>query len=85
MYSRKPTIEELPEAMTAIWTCIGESCNGWMRANFSFEDEPTCPYCHSEMVSGMKSLPILVNSNRNYGSLKAKAVDHKQEAVVPVT
>jgi len=64
MYSRKKTFEELPEAMTQIWSCTREDCNGWMRANFSFEDEPDCPKCHSAMVSEMRSLPVLVNTSR---------------------
>lgn len=64
MYSRKKTFEELPEAMTAVWSCTQDDCNGWMRANFSFEDEPNCPKCHSAMMSEMRSLPILVNTSR---------------------
>lgn len=87
MYSRKPTFEELPEAMTAIWTCTGENCKGWMRANFSFEDEPACPYCQSEMISEMRSLPILVNSSQIYGSLKSRSTEKKQDAgaVAPIS
>lgn len=64
MYSRKRTFEALPEAMTAVWTCTRDECNGWMRADFSFEDEPHCPKCQAEMASEMRSLPILVNTNR---------------------
>lgn len=64
MYSRKKTFEELPEAMTPVWSCTRDDCNGWMRANFSFADEPDCPKCHSAMVSEMRSLPVLVNTSR---------------------
>lgn len=70
MYSRKKTFEEIPEVMTAIWSCTGVGCNGWMRDEFAFEVEPTCPKCHSVMISGTKSLPALVNTNRNQKSLK---------------
>ena len=67
MYSRKKTFEELPQAMTAVWSCTRDDCNGWMRANFSFEDEPDCPKCHSAMVSEMRSLPVLINTSRLSG------------------
>lgn len=63
MYSRKKTFEELPEAMTPVWSCTRDDCNGWMRANFTFEDEPDCPKCRSAMVSEMRRLPVLVNTS----------------------
>ena len=79
MYSRKKTFEELPEAMTPVWSCTRDDCNGWMRANFSFEDEPDCPKCHSAMVSEMRSLPVLVNTSR-----RPKFPVHDPVAPVPV-
>jgi hypothetical protein len=70
MYSRKKTFEELPEEITAIWSCTQEGCNGWMRDNFAFAIEPTCPKCQSKMASGTKSLPTLVNTSRDQKNLK---------------
>jgi hypothetical protein len=70
MYSRKKPFEELPEEMTAIWSCTAEGCNGWMRDNFSFDVQPTCPKCQSQMESGMRSLPLLVNTSRDQKNLK---------------
>lgn len=55
-------MEDYPTEMTSVWTCTKEECNGWMRADYSFEDFPDCPQCHSPMVSSMKSLPVLVDS-----------------------
>ncbi len=61
-YSRKRPIDDFPSEMTAVWSCTKESCNGWMRADYSFADVPTCPRCRSAMTGGTKSLPILVES-----------------------
>jgi hypothetical protein len=74
MYSRRKPFEELPEEMTAVWTCTDEGCNGWMRDNFTFDDQPTCPKCQSPMVSGMRSLPLVVNTNRNQKKNTKKGV-----------
>ncbi|WP_123043075.1 cold-shock protein [Cohnella candidum] len=73
MYSRKKTFEPLPEEMTAIWSCTQDDCNGWMRDNFSFSAEPTCPKCHSPMESGMRSLPVLVNLGMKSDQKNVKA------------
>lgn len=70
MYSRKKSLEEIPEEMTAIWLCTKEDCNGWMRDNFAFEAVPTCRQCQSPMVSSMKMLPPLINTNQNQKFLK---------------
>ncbi|MFC4599934.1 cold-shock protein [Cohnella hongkongensis] len=64
-YSRKKPFEELPEEMTAIWLCSGESCKRWMRDNFTFSLTPVCPECHSEMVRGEKMLTTLTNTSPN--------------------
>jgi hypothetical protein len=61
-YSRKRQVGDFPSEMTAIWSCTKESCNGWMRAGYSFAAVPTCPQCRSTMVESAKSLPILVDS-----------------------
>lgn len=63
MFSKKP-IEEIPEEHTSIWSCSNEDCNGWMRSNFSFEEEPLCPLCHAPMTNDTKMLPILTNHTR---------------------
>lgn len=70
MYSRKKSLEDIPEEITAIWSCTKEGCNGWMRDNFAFEVEPICRQCHSPMVSSMKKLPTLANTNLNQKLLK---------------
>ncbi|WP_256758647.1 cold-shock protein [Cohnella sp. WQ 127256] len=70
MYSRKKVLEEIPEEMTAVWSCTSEGCNGWMRDNFAFETVPTCGLCHKPMESGMKMLPLLVNTNRDQKTLR---------------
>ena len=63
--SRKRPLEDLPEEVTSIWSCTNEQCNGWMRDNFSFSNEPTCPQCQSAMVKSEKKLSILVNTSPN--------------------
>jgi hypothetical protein len=69
VYFRKK-LEDIPEENTSIWTCEKEGCNGWMRDNFAFECAPTCHVCHSPMVSSVKMLPLLVNTNSDLKSLK---------------
>lgn len=59
---RKKMFEEVPKEETKIWSCTKEDCNGWMRDNFMFEHNPTCPLCQSAMVSDTRMLPVLVNS-----------------------
>lgn len=51
--------EPLPEVETKIWTCTNDDCQGWMRESFSFEKEPACPLCESEMKQDTKMLPKL--------------------------
>ena len=70
MYFRRKSVEDLPQENTAIWTCTQDECNGWIRDNFAFEFVPTCPLCHSPMVSGFKMLPLLANSNKDMKSRK---------------
>ncbi|GFR37548.1 hypothetical protein PRECH8_08440 [Insulibacter thermoxylanivorax] len=54
--------EPVPEAVTEIWACTNEDCNGWMRDNFTFAaDNPACPLCQSYMVRDERVLPILTN------------------------
>lgn len=70
MNYRKKTLEEIPEEMTAVWTCSSENCNGWMRDNFTFDYSPVCPLCAATMVKGTKVLPLLVNNNNDIKALK---------------
>lgn len=62
MYNRAKPVE-LPEGVTAIWSCTQEGCKGWMRDNFAFEETPTCRLCSHPMESTTKMLPLLQNSN----------------------
>lgn len=70
MYSRKKSFEEMEKEETAVWSCSKEGCKGWMRDNFAFEVVPTCHLCQSPMIKGVKSLPILVNTNQDQKFLK---------------
>nr|WP_072332788.1 MULTISPECIES: cold-shock protein [unclassified Paenibacillus] len=70
MYFSKRSLEEVPEEPTAIWTCNREGCTGWMRDNFAFAIAPTCLHCGDLMMSAMKMLPVIVNTNRDLKSLK---------------
>ncbi|WP_333485676.1 cold-inducible protein YdjO-related protein [Paenibacillus sp. SYP-B4298] len=42
-----------------MWTCSSDNCSCWMRNDFSFESQPLCPICQSEMNEGTKLLPVL--------------------------
>lgn len=70
MYSRRRPLEELPQENTKIWVCETATCKGWIRDNFAFDSVPTCHLCHSPMVSCMRMLPQVDNSNKNMKSLK---------------
>ena len=61
-YHWNKRMENLPEEMTAIWSCTNDDCNGWMRDSYSFDDVPSCPQCKSAMIKGAKMLPILLSS-----------------------
>jgi hypothetical protein len=70
MYFRKKSLEDIPEESTAIWSCENDNCNGWMRDNFAFASAPICSSCQAPMVSSMRMLPLLSNTNSNFKSLK---------------
>lgn len=65
--SRKKPMDEVVEEVTTIWSCTNDKCNGWMRDNFSFSIEPTCPQCQSAMEKSEKKLAVLVNTSPNQG------------------
>jgi hypothetical protein len=69
MYFRRKSLEDLPQENTKIWACEDEDCKGWIRDNFAFENVPTCHQCLSPMISSMKMLPLISNSNRDIKSL----------------
>lgn len=56
-FQGKNSREPVPEVETSVWSCTNDDCSGWMRDNFSFEDEPTCPICKSTMEKETRVLP----------------------------
>ncbi|WP_276355130.1 cold-shock protein [Cohnella caldifontis] len=66
-YRGKP-VEELPLEETLVWSCVNPECKGWIRDNFTFSSEPICPLCQSDMTSGFRMLPQLINSNKKSGN-----------------
>lgn len=62
-YSRKKPMEDLPEEITAVWSCTNEECNGWMRDNFAFSTQPRCVQCNSLMEKGERMLSIVANTS----------------------
>ncbi|OPA81202.1 hypothetical protein BVG16_02425 [Paenibacillus selenitireducens] len=70
MYYRRKSLEEIPQEDTTIWSCQKEDCNGWIRDNFAFENEPECHICHSPMIRSTKMLPLITNSNKDMKSLR---------------
>lgn len=57
-FSREPK-EPLPQVETNVWSCTNDDCQGWMRESFSFNKEPECPLCQSEMEQEVRILPVL--------------------------
>lgn len=66
MYFAKKTLEPVEEVKTSVWICSHDDCDCWMRENFSFEDNPSCPICQSPMTKNVKMLPSLLNAAVNY-------------------
>jgi len=44
-----------------VWTCTGDSCKGWMRRDLSFEQQPACPLCGSDMKLSVRMVPKLID------------------------
>ncbi|AJW69357.1 cold-shock protein [Paenibacillus sp. SEL3] len=65
MYRRQAP-EIIPEENTAIWSCTNEGCNGWMRTDFTFLNEPACPFCQASMGQEMRMLPILNRAGNSF-------------------
>ncbi|MFJ7638012.1 cold-shock protein [Peribacillus sp. NPDC097264] len=64
MYRRNNTEEIIPEE-TKVWECTSEDCKGWIRDNFTSNDEHLCPLCGSKMKQGTRMLQA-INNPRNY-------------------
>jgi rRNA maturation endonuclease Nob1 len=60
MYRRNNMEEVIPEE-TKVWECISDDCKGWIRDNFTSNDEHICPLCGSEMKAGSGMLPAINN------------------------
>ncbi|WP_010532095.1 cold-shock protein [Lentibacillus jeotgali] len=57
-FSRGPK-QPIPEVETNVWSCTNDSCAGWMRESFSFNEDPECPLCQSSMAKEVRVLPEL--------------------------
>lgn len=55
----KRQVEPIPEIETKIWSCASTDCSGWMRASYSFHENPSCPLCQSEMTEEVRVLPVI--------------------------
>ncbi|MEW9051053.1 MAG: cold-inducible protein YdjO-related protein [Neobacillus sp.] len=57
-YGKRAKDEEIENIMvdTEIFSCMDESCIGWMRKDF-VTDDLLCPMCGNQMVQEMKELP----------------------------
>ncbi|MWC30757.1 cold-shock protein [Paenibacillus sp. MMS18-CY102] len=64
-YSRKRPVEDVPNELTAVWSCTDDNCKGWMRDNFALSVAPVCSLCQSEMVKSEKMLVAVVNTSPN--------------------
>ncbi|MBM7647870.1 hypothetical protein JOC78_000810 [Bacillus ectoiniformans] len=61
-YYNKKREEPLESEDIETWECVSDDCNGWMRKDFS-QNDPTCPFCKSEMKSGTRFINFLKNNN----------------------
>ena len=57
-YGKRAKEEEIENILvdTEIYSCIDDSCIGWMRKDF-VTDDLLCPMCGNEMMSEIKELP----------------------------
>jgi len=49
-------IEEVIIENTSVFSCVSEDCNGWMRAQFTL-NQNSCPLCGGEMNEEIRQLP----------------------------
>ncbi len=57
-YGRRAKDEEMETILedTEVYSCIGDSCIGWMRKDF-VADDLLCPMCGNEMTQEIRVLP----------------------------
>jgi hypothetical protein len=55
----KRHVEPIPEIETNVWSCSSSDCAGWMRTSYSFNENPACPLCQSEMAEEVRVLPVI--------------------------
>ena len=63
MYNSRRKPLDLPQELTAVWSCSSDSCKGWMRDNFVFAQLPLCPQCQSVMVKSERLLYVVANTS----------------------
>ncbi|MBD2864585.1 cold-shock protein [Paenibacillus oceani] len=64
-YSRRKPLDEIPQELTLVWSCTNDKCNGWIRDNFSFSNQPICPQCQSAMAKTEKMITVIANTSPN--------------------
>jgi rRNA maturation endonuclease Nob1 len=58
---RRNNMEEIVLEEIKVWECVSEDCKGWIRDNFTSNDEHMCPLCGSEMQTGTRMLQAINN------------------------
>ncbi len=48
--------ESVEEVVEWVWACTAENCSVWMRNKFSFQENPQCPMCSSDMNRELKKV-----------------------------
>ena len=62
---RRNNMEEVVLEETKVWECASDTCKGWIRDNFTSNDEHKCPLCGSKMNAGTRMLQA-INNPRHY-------------------
>lgn len=57
-YGKKNNEEKIENILvdTEVYSCMDDSCNGWMRKEFATEDL-MCPMCGNQTIKEMRELP----------------------------
>lgn len=57
-YGKRNNEEKIENILveTEVYSCVGETCMGWMRKDFATEDL-MCPICGNETIKEMRELP----------------------------
>jgi len=63
MYNSRRKPLDLPQELTAVWSCTSDECKGWMRDNFVFAHLPVCPQCQAGMVKSERLLYVVANTS----------------------